>query len=298
MSDSPDRSRSQNGRPDPAPPPKVRRTLARRAAIALNVIAPPAAIALAVSGYWYLGVALIFVAHGLWMVPTMWPSCRWYGDVLSTLSQAAAGTSDTAETHADEPDASKRVWLTIDDGPDPDDTPVLLDLLDAHDAKATFFVIGDRAAAHPDLVREIVDRGHTVGNHTQSHRAYTFWAAGPWQVRSELGGCSDTIEGILGERPRWFRAPVGFKNAFVQEHVDTHGMLLAGWSCRGLDGRDRDVDRIVGRLRDSLHPGATILVHESFADAEGRRMAPRVVGRLLEHLDREGYRCVLPEATS
>src|SRR3546814_7752591 len=86
----------------------------------------------------------------------------------------------------------RRVWLTFDDGPS-DDTPALLDLLDAHGAKATFFLVGERAAARPGLVRGIVARGHGLGNHSHGHPQAWFWALGPARMRREIMQCQEVL---------------------------------------------------------------------------------------------------------
>src|SRR3954471_22789607 len=95
------------------------------------------------------------------------------------------------------------VWLTIDDGPDPGDTPRILDALDRHAARATFFVIGERAASHPELISEILRRGHEIAHHTHTHPARSFWSAGPKRVRAELDQALAALQ-RAGARPRWF----------------------------------------------------------------------------------------------
>gem|GEM_PF-4935336 len=87
-------------------------------------------------------------------------------------------------THFETP--RQEIWLTIDDGPDPRSTGVILGLLDRHQARATFFVIGERVARYPELVREILRRGHTVGHHTHTHPTRTFWCAPASRVRAEI----------------------------------------------------------------------------------------------------------------
>src|SRR5688500_18450904 len=105
------------------------------------------------------------------------------------------------------------VWLTIDDGPDEHDTPDILDVLDRYSARATFFVIGARAARWPHLVQEITRRGHQIGHHTHTHPAGTFWYANSRRLGVELDRTLDIL-GKLGVRPQLFRAPVGIKPLF------------------------------------------------------------------------------------
>src|SRR2546430_16168793 len=104
----------------------------------------------------------------------------------------------------------RKLAITFDDGPNPAITPKLLDLLDRYQAKATFFVIGRFVRECPDLVKETAARGHSVGNHTESH-PNLFWRS-PTQVRIELRLCQDAIRNALGSRPKWFRPPYGMRN--------------------------------------------------------------------------------------
>lgn len=253
-------------------------------------MAPVVALVLLLRGQGWLALAILMSAHALWLVPTLWPACNWLGEVVCTLKEAREGQH---ERPYDE--GAKEVWLTIDDGPDPLDTPLLLDLLDQHGARATFFFIGARARKHPELVGEVLRRGHTVGNHTQNHVQYWFWAFGPSKVAREVGECQDALEDLAGgEAPRWFRAPAGFKSPVVQAEVERRGLRLAGWSARGRDGVIKDQDEILRRLTVGLRPGAVLLMHEGRDDGQGGRLAPQVLEKLLTWLRQRGYRCVLP----
>lgn len=255
------------------------RQIIRRSIVVANCLAPVAMVILAVLGHGWLGLGFLACAHALWLVPTLWPACDWCGEVVCSLP----------------PGKTKEVWLTIDDGPDEQDTPLLLDLLDAHGAKATFFFIGEKAARHPVLVREAVRRGHAVGNHTMTHPQFWFWAYGPTAAQREIGECQRVLTEICGTAPRWFRAPAGLKNLFVQAIVEQQRMRLACWSARGLDGVDPDKARVISRLKRDVRPGAILLMHEGRTDAQGQRLAPQVLDELLVWLESEGCRCVLPD---
>ncbi len=198
-----------------------------------------------------------------------------------------------------EPDsADPQVWLTVDDGPDPHDTPRLLDLLDAHGgARATFFLRGDRAQVHPELVAEIVRRGHEVGNHTLNHPQAAFWCLGPGRMEREIGGCSDVLRDITGHEPHLFRAPVGHVNPFVHGAAARRGLQIVGWSARGFDGVDRhaaDPAAVVARILDGLRPGAIILLHEGRRGPDGAAVNVRAVERLLAALADRRWRAVVP----
>ncbi len=107
----------------------------------------------------------------------------------------------------------RKLALTFDDGPNPAITPRLLDLLGRYNAKATFFLIGRFVRECPDLVKETVARGHSVGNHTETH-PNLFWGT-PTQIRIELRLCQDAIRNAIGAPPKWFRPPYGMRNPWV-----------------------------------------------------------------------------------
>ncbi len=221
-------------------------------------------------------------AHGTLAYATLRPNNPIFGPVVTRFEPAGG-----------------EVWLTVDDGPDPHDTPRLLDLFDAHDgARATFFLRGDRARAHPALVEEIVRRGHGIGNHTLNHPQATFWCLGPGRLEREIGGCSDVLREITGNAPTLFRAPVGHVNPFVHRAAARHGMRLLGWSARGFDGVDRhaaDPAMVVARILDGLRPGEIILLHEGRRGTDGAAVNVRSTGRLLDALAERGWQGVIPD---
>ena len=189
----------------------------------------------------------------------------------------------------------RQVWLTIDDGPDPATTPRLLDLLDAHRARVTFFVIGEKAARFPELLTEIVRRGHTVGNHTHTHPHATFWSASAKTTANEIARCDAAIHAAGIPPTPWFRPPVGLKSLALHPELAKRQKQLVLWNARGFDTRVRTSEEAVTRILRTLSPGAIILLHES-----GPPDAPRfgVVQSLLEHLTRERYACVIPSSES
>lgn len=171
------------------------------------------------------------------------------------------------------------ILLTIDDGPDPRDTPLLLDLLDLHGRKAVFFMIGEKVAAHPELAREVLRRGHSIGNHTMTHPQASFWCAGPWRTRREIADCQRTIFEATGFEPKWFRAPVGHRNWFTHPACGDLGLEVVAWSCRGFDAVETDTAKVLERMLGSLASGDIILMHEATP------IAGEVAKGLLEKLD-------------
>lgn len=213
----------------------------------------------------------------LWLYPTLTRNSQWHGPVVTHFA------------------TEKRVvWLTIDDGPDPEDTPDMLDLLREHGAKATFFVIGRKVEQQRGLVRRILAEGHTLGNHTFSHPAALWWAMPRWLVRKQINLGNETLVAATGKKPRWFRSPVGMNNASIHPVVWAAGQRVIGWSAAGGDGCPVAPTEVTRRIMAQVKPGAIILIHE--AGCTRRRAV--TLARLLEALSAEGYQCVLPEESS
>ena len=221
---------------------------------------------------WTVGLPSMVASHAPFWWGTLWPYSRVFGPVLRRL-----------------PTSEKQVWLTIDDGPS-DDTPAVLDALDAHDAKATFFLVGERAARHPERVREILRRGHGIGNHSDSHPQAWFWALGPRRMAAEIDQAQTLLHEITGQRPRWFRAVVGMANPFVSAPLKRNGLARVAWSARGFDGVAGDVGKAVSRIAAKLQPGAIVLLHEGAA--HGNNLA--IIEGVLLAMRERGYQAVLP----
>ena len=212
---------------------------------------------------------LSFAAGALLVAPMIYatfrPNVTWLGPVVSRF-----------ETNA------KEAWLTIDDGPT-DDTPALLDLLDRCGVRATFFVKGVLAAAHSEWLRDIVARGHTIGNHSDTHPAGTFWCSPPNVIAREIDRCNAAIPPT-----KLFRAPVGFKNLFVHPALRKRGMQLVGFNVRAFDAVENDVEKIEARIMDDLAPGAIVLLHQ------GCEWSLRAIERTIESARAHGYSFVIP----
>lgn len=184
----------------------------------------------------------------------------------------------------------KEVWLTIDDGPDPEQTPRLLEILAAGNARASFFVVGRKVEWNRALCRRIVEEGHTLENHSHTHPSGLFWAMPCCAIREEIVRCNHAIRVATGRDPAWFRSPVGLTNSCVHPVAARAWLRVAGWSASGLDGLPGAEPRsVVDRLLGGLEPGAILLLHEG----PGRRSI-ETLRLLLEELSDRGFRCVLP----
>ncbi len=185
--------------------------------------------------------------------------------------------------------AGRRVALTFDDGPDPQRTPAVLDLLARQGVRATFFVVGARAEAHPELVRRMVAEGHVVGNHSYTH-SWRFPLRSLGRTMEELRRTGEVLHRITGRQPRLFRPPFGVTNPTIARAVRRLGLDPVGWSIRSLDTMGQSPERVAARILRRLHPGAVILLHDRCAGSE------RLVGLLVEGLRSRGLEPVtLPE---
>lgn len=188
----------------------------------------------------------------------------------------------------------REVWLTIDDGPSPQDTPTILELLKRHNARATFLSVGQRIESHPEVARAVVEQGHELANHTHTHPVWWFSCSLPNRVAREIDGCTQAIKGATGISPRWFRPPLGLASCFVHFALRKRGMKLLGWSARGYDGVSRSPRRIVKRILRDIRPGAIVLLHEGKRDSKNRAINVLALKFLLRELATRGYSCTIP----
>ncbi len=151
--------------------------------------------------------------------------------------------------------------LTFDDGPNPAITPALLDLLDRHAARATFFQIGERIRAFPALSRDIVRRGHAVGNHTDTHPRLTFLS--PGRIRDELARCNEALVSATGRKTRWMRPPYGYRGPQLESVLrqQDEKARVVMWSRSGRDWKLRSSERMIQRLRH-VRGGDIVLLHD------------------------------------
>lgn len=180
------------------------------------------------------------------------------------------------------PRDARGVALTFDDGPSPEHTPKILDMLDRAKAKATFFVIGRKAEAHPELVKEIVRRGHAIGLHGYAHDRL-FSLRSPTVVRADLARGLAVLEDILGERPTMFRPPIGHTSPRIATVVDELDLTVVGWSVRALDGlASAKAEKIAARVVPALEDRAIVLLHDA---AENDDRVPASLDALPKILD-------------
>lgn len=143
-------------------------------------------------------------------------------------------------------EAPNKLAITFDDGPNPAITPKLLNLLAKHNAKATFFLVGKFVRECPTLTKEILARGHALGNHTDTHP--NLFLCGPRRTTQELKRCTDAIRQAAGVEPRWFRPPFGFRSPWLHQTVKSQGMRTAMWTLIPGDWRVKPSEWLIKRM--------------------------------------------------
>jgi len=197
---------------------------------------------------WIAPPAVLAAGAGIAAWGAFYPGSQLFGPTLRNTPRA----SDIA--------------LTFDDGPNPAVTPPLLDLLDRHSARGTFFLIGRFVRECPDLVREIAARGHALGNHTDSHPALTFLSA--QRIEEELSRCRDAIGAAVPDAsPAWMRPPYGFRGPQLRGAVRRAGLRgVAMWSLICHDWKPQPPTRLIARLgrvgESDSWGGDVVLLHD------------------------------------
>jgi peptidoglycan-N-acetylglucosamine deacetylase len=246
------------------------------ASFSMLLLAAAAASTALQPAWWPWALAAVGANFVLLTAAVFWPRGQLLGNNLTRLPAAAA--------------ARNAISLTFDDGPDPELTPRVLDLLDRHLAKATFFCVAEKAAAHPEVAREIVRRGHSVENHSLRHSA-AFSLYGVFRLRRDVESAQAILGGITGRRPLFFRAPAGLRSPLLDPVLARCGLRYVSWTRRGLDAMDRNPARVLQRLVGALAAGDILLLHDS------KPVVLEVLPALLERIESKGLRPVtLPAA--
>lgn len=224
-----------------------------------------------------IAAATVVANHLLIAGAGMFPRGNWLGPNVTRLPASSA---------------EGRLALTFDDGPDPDVTPKVLDMLERHGHRATFFCIGAHAEAHPDLIADICSRGHGVENHSYSH-PNTFALRGPRGLSDEIVRAQDAIERTSGRRPRFFRAPAGIQNPWLARVLVQQKLRLVSWTRRGFDTVNRSTDDVIRRLvGGGVTAGDILLLHDRITrrDQQSRAIVIDVLPPLIEAIERANLR--------
>jgi peptidoglycan-N-acetylglucosamine deacetylase len=241
-----------------------------RGSIALHLAA--AAAILVQPSWWPWALSSVVADHLCLTAAGLWPRSQLLGPNWVRLPAAASAHSPA-------------VALTIDDGPDPEVTPVALALLAEHRVAATFFCVGERLLAYPQLARRIVEHGHVIGNHSFRH-SHRFSLMGPRALSREVQRAQQAIWNTTGQNAQFFRAPAGLRNVFLEPVLARTGLQLVSWTRRGFDTVETNPTRVLNRLTRNLAGGDILLLHDGHAAraTTGRPMLHEVLPALLASL--------------
>jgi len=194
------------------------------------------------------------------------------------------------------PEDARGVALSFDDGPHPEHTRKILDLLDAADVKATFFVVGHKAKLLPDVVKEIAERGHAIGIHSYAHDRLMSLMT-PKAAARDLQLALDAVESATGERPYMFRPPVGHTSPRLAEAIKKTRLAVVGWSARGYDGLgSANPEKVATRVERDLRDGAIVLLHDAAERDDHDPVAIQALPRILATMKERGLRAVRLDA--
>lgn len=159
------------------------------------------------------------------------------------------------------PDVGNRLCITFDDGPC-EQTAAILDRLKSSNVRASFFCIGKQVEKYPDIARRIVEEGHTLGNHSFSHK-YTFPVEGGVSgILKEITDTQDLFARVTGSTPCFFRPPFGVTNPLIASALEKSGLITIGWSIRSFDVVNCESGKVLERVSRDIAPGSIILLHD------------------------------------
>ena len=262
----PDPSSGANWRPTPL----VAASMGLHAAAVAGVVLDPQ--------LWPWAIGAVAGDHLFMGALGLLPRSTWIGANIRRLPAAGA--------------ARREIALTFDDGPDPEVTPKVLEILRQHDARCTFFCVGERVRAYPELAREIVRRGHCIENHSDRHPE-AFMLLGWRRMEQQIAQGQQAIHAVTGIAPRFFRAPLGFRSPLVDPLLHRAGLRLVSWTRRGFDTNTQPA-RVVKRLTRGLGAGDILLLHDhnSAITPAGTPGVLESLPRVLETIERAGLHCV------
>ncbi len=185
------------------------------------------------------------------------------------------------------------VALTFDDGPDPKATREIARILAEWGVPATFFVVGERARAHRDIVARLHEQGHLIANHSDTHGPlfhFSRWST----VRREVRACNEAIASVIGCEPVFFRAPQGLKTPVLGDVLRELHMTAVGWQVRGLDSIGSNARTIAERVLRGARPGGVIMLHDGtgFGGSSERSATIEALPLILERLRERGLRLI------
>jgi len=177
----------------------------------------------------------------------------------------------------------KVVAITFDDGPDPEFSPLILDILRKHQIKATFFLIGKNIPGNEEIVKTMEKEGHIIGNHSYTHcNFWDFWP--PARIYMDLLKNQSLIQSLTGKKVMYFRPPFGVINPMVSKAIRMTSSHVICWNIRSLDTLTQNRDALLKRITRNLKGGDIILLHDN------REMTAGILDELIHEISIQGFR--------
>ncbi len=152
--------------------------------------------------------------------------------------------------------------ISFDDGPDPTNTPKILEVLAKHDIKAVFFTIGRKVEEQPEIAKQIIQEGHLIGNHSYEHNNFMSLFTRK-KLRDDIGKAQLTLKNVTGIDTPYFRPPIGYTNPRYASVLGELKMKCVGWTLRSYDTVIKDAEKLKKRLNTLIKPGNIILLHDN-----------------------------------
>jgi peptidoglycan-N-acetylglucosamine deacetylase len=225
--------------------------------IAVITILGSVVLTLCCPGYWFVIVIITILWSGFFLLASFSINSGVY---VKTICRGS--------------EAGRNIAITFDDGPD-QNTPIILEILASRNAKASFFLIGEKAEKNKNLVESIKNANHTIGNHTYNHKPY-FPIMGVRKITGNIAATQAVLQKISGEEPVYFRPPFGVTNPLIAQALKRFKLVVIGWSVRSLDTIKKDPEKVLTRITKRLKPGSIILLHDTT-----KNVAPILQGLLL-----------------
>jgi len=211
---------------------------------------------------------------------------------LEPLSKTTvANTSSSIVLYCSSNKTLKQVALTFDDGPDVCYTPQILDILKQNNVKATFFIVGLNAQAHPQMIRRIVNEGHAIGNHTWDHPVLLKLSAD--RVKEEVQKTEQLLYNITGLKTAMFRPPYGSTTPQLIDEISSLGYKIIDWSVDTRDWDKTPVSQIMDHVSNEIYPGGIILQHCSGSKSEHLSNTVKTLPQIISLLKSQGYSFVM-----
>ncbi|MBN8786921.1 MAG: polysaccharide deacetylase family protein, partial [Terrimonas sp.] len=156
----------------------------------------------------------------------------------------------------------KQIAISFDDGPAKDYTPQILQILKEHEVKAAFFCIGKRIKENEDLLKQVHEEGHIIGNHSYSHDLW-FDLFSAKKMYEDLQMMNSVMEKTIGKKPKLFRPPYGVTNPNLKKAIQQSRYITVGWNIRSMDTVVKDARKLLAKVTASLKPGAVVLFHDT-----------------------------------